>query len=576
VEDVVIDLESYYDADLTVRRYGAINYLSQTYVYLVAIVGNSWEWLGHPREFDWTRLSEAQIWAHNFPFDGAYFLSRELPLPGKTFNCTANLAAWLGAPRPLDKAAEVLLGTVISKDIRKSLKGKNWHELDAAKKEAVRIYCRFDAHTARQIVTRYASRWPVIEQELSRHTIKMGWYGIGVDSEKLDRYLQRAIEIRTAAGLEIPWAPNGAPPLSLVQARAYCEKAGITPPPSFSEKNEQFLLWEAQYRSRIPFVAALARYRKATMHQARLEAMQRRLLDGRLRYDLKYHGPHTARWAGWNGLNLQNMRKTEWHGISLRRLFVPAYGKKLIIADLAQIEPRCLAWLCGDTELLALIRAGFGFYEAQAVSWGQWSGAPGTLKKSNLALYDTIKRLALGAGYGMGVHRFRSVVAEQMGVNMTLEEARRQLNDYRIRNRRVVAYWERLDRQLQMSVGAGEMEIALPSGRHLHYRNLHRKNGDVYATFATEKGYRETKIWGGFLTENVTQSVARDVFAEGLLRLEAAGLRVVLHCHDEYILEVDPDVKRDDVVELLRQPPAWALDLPIDCEAWEGDCYVKP
>jgi len=58
------------------------------------------------------------------------------------------------------------------------------------------------------------------------------------------------------------------------------------------------------------------------------------------------------------------------------------------------------------------------------------------------------------------------------------------------------------------------------------------------------------------------------------LRLERAGLRVVLHIHDEYVMEVDPDVHLSDVLELLRQPPLWALDLPIDAEGWEGDCYA--
>jgi DNA polymerase len=578
MQNVVIDFESYYDGELTVRRHGAINYLAQTNVYLVAVVGSDWEWTGDPRKFDWSRLSNAALWAHNFGFDGAYFLSRELPIPGKAFNCSANLVAWLGSPRALDKATRVLLSDdkEISKDVRKALKGQTWHELSSDTQEAVTEYCRSDARAAYQLVEKYATQWPANEQSLSQHTISMGWRGVGVDREKLDRYLQRVIEIRAAAIPEIPWALNelGAP-LSLLQARAHCEKAGIEPPKSFAEKNEHFIIWETQHRARVPFVAAVARYRKAVILQARLEAMQRRILpSGRLSYDLKYFGAHTGRWSGSGGLNLQNLRKNDFHGISLRRLLVPSAGKKLIVADLCQIEPRVLCWLCGDSETLALIRAGYGFYEAQAKSWGLWNDAPGTLKHTRPELYMSIKRLALGAGYGMGPARFRATVAEQMSTNITLEEARRQLNDYRVRNRRVVAYWHKLDRDLQMSVGAGEMEVALPSGRNLRYHNLRRLHGDVYATFASEEGYRETKLWGGFLTENAVSGTARDIFAEGLLRLERAGLRVVLHIHDEYVMEVDPDVHLSDVLELLRQPPLWALDLPIDAEGWEGDCYA--
>ena len=69
--------------------------------------------------------------------------------------------------------------------------------------------------------------------------------------------------------------------------------------------------------------------------------------------------------------------------------------------------------------------------------------------------------------------------------------------------------------------------------------------------------------------------MARDIFCLGLLRLVDAGLKVVLHCHDEYVLEVDHDVKIDDVLPHLRQSPEWAPDLPIDCEGWEGDSYAQ-
>ena len=201
---------------------------------------------------------------------------------------------------------------------------------------------------------------------------------------------------------------------------------------------------------------------------------------------------------------------------------------------------------------------------------------PKTLKKTDPgASTITIKALSLGAGYGLGPRRFRAVALEQLGIVMTLEEARRRLQDYRARNPRVVAYWNRLDRQLQMSVAGGEMQIELPNGRLLTYRNLRRLHGDVYATFATGEGYRESKLWGGSLTENIVQAVARDIFAEGLLRLARAGLDVVLHCHDEYVLEVAPDVRREDVEELLRRPPEWAPDLPVDVESWEGETYAR-
>ena len=197
------------------------------------------------------------------------------------------------------------------------------------------------------------------------------------------------------------------------------------------------------------------------------------------------------------------------------------------------------------------------------------------MKPSCREVYEAIKRLSLGAGYGMGAARFRAVVLAEMGVNMTLEEAKRQLTDYRRRNPKVVAYWDRLTRQVNMSVGAGEFGIELPSGRVLHYKGLFRRGRDVYCNLATEDGYRESKLWGGLLTENAVSATARDIFTWQIPRLEAAGLRVVLHVHDEYLLEADAEVEISDVLALLREAPPWASDLPLDAGAWEGECYAK-
>ena len=140
------------------------------------------------------------------------------------------------------------------------MKGRQWHALDNDEQDAVKQYALQDARTALQIVTRYADSWPETEQELSRHTITMGWEGIGIDAPKLDRYLQSAGDIRAAAVPEIPWAVDEiGKPLSLLQARKYCQNAGVEPPKSFAEKNESYLLWETQYRTRFPWVAAVTR-----------------------------------------------------------------------------------------------------------------------------------------------------------------------------------------------------------------------------------------------------------------------------------------------------------------------------
>jgi DNA polymerase len=94
---------------------------------------------------------------------------------------------------------------------------------------------------------------------------------------------------------------------------------------------------------------------------------------------------------------------------------------------------------------------------------------------------------------------------------------------------------------------------------------------DVYG----EKGAETISLWGGVITENAVQALARDIFAAGLLRLDKAGIRVVLHAHDEVLCEVSPDVTGKEIEALLTVPPSWAKNLPLGAEAKEVAHYVK-
>ena len=115
----------------------------------------------------------------------------------------------------------------------------------------------------------------------------------------------------------------------------------------------------------------------------------------------------------------------------------------------------------------------------------------------------------------------------------------------------------------------------MPSGRVLPYPDLTWEKGGFWSTFQTAEGYRKTKIWGGFITENAVSAVARDIFALGLLRLEDAGIRVVLHAHDEVLCEVEDDVTERDIEAMMTVTPKWIDGLPLAAEAKERDAYAK-
>ena len=82
--------------------------------------------------------------------------------------------------------------------------------------------------------------------------------------------------------------------------------------------------------------------------------------------------------------------------------------------------------------------------------------------------------------------------------------------------------------------------------------------------------------YGGLWTENVVSGIARDLLAEAMLRIEAAGHPIVLHVHDEIVAEVPEGFSTaDDFTDLMTRKPAWALDLPIAAKAWTGKQYTK-
>jgi DNA polymerase family A len=454
------------------------------------------------------------------------------------------------------------------------MKGRKWASLSHIEKAEIIAYNARDAELCLMLWTRYADKWPAAEQALSRQTIQMSHRGGRIDARRLDETINLATEIRERALIGVPWASSGVV-LSLPAARAHCTRVGIPAPDSFAEKSESLAVWESRFGNEHAFVRSLRDFRKANILLRKLQAMKRRIMpNGRMSYDLRYAGAHTLRWAGMGGLNMQNLAREPWNGIFLRGLLIPEEGKKFIICDLSQIEPRVLAWVAGDEALLEAMRNGLGFYDAMACSWGLWDSSRGPLKDGNPNLYNYCKSLTLGAGYGMGWRRFRSICA-QRGIIFSAAEAQERIARYRAKNPRVTALWRRLDHELQLQRRHGVARLSLPSGRSLTYPNLAWEKGALWADLQTSEGLRRVKIWGGFVTENATQAIARDIFAEGLLRVEAAGLSIILHSHDEVVIEACQDVPREEVVRLMTQCPTWIKGLPLGAEAKDRYAYAK-
>ena len=345
---------------------------------------------------------------------------------------------------------------------------------------------------------------------------------------------------------------------------------------------------------------------------AKFKAMTNRLgVGNRVRGTIQYFGAHTGRWAG-RGVQLQNLPSVTAGDDEKTQAFVdrvmnepaenfsiselkplirgalraPA-GQTLTVCDYSAIEARVLAWLAGEEWVLEAFRAGRDIYIETAARMFHlpYEEAKPLRKKGKVAV--------LALGYGGGINALKAMGAE--GTDAELEEIKQT---YRAANPRIAKFWADMDRAMRNRSGRvgeyitihpranGLVTIKLPSGRELFYHKLHFRtvskfDKEVEALhFLDPKSHRAViPTYGGRLTENVTQAVARDVLAHALVNLDKENVAVVAHVHDEVIAEGGVTVER--MKELMGAgvgnplAPPWADGLPLAAEGYYCARYRK-
>lgn len=589
-ELTAIDFETFYDEDCNIRSLGNYAYCRHPdwEASLVAFYNPKLEYVGPPKDAPWDKIGPGLL-AHNAGFETAV-LQRLIEL-GQAPNIlndvffydTADLAAYLGAPRALDGAAKQLLGMSLDKGVRADMKGKRAEEILAD--EATLKYALDDAVACYRLFNEYGKEWPWLEIALSRQTRHCQRQGLGLDKQRLEDGIDQLHNEIHSVCQRIPWAGETTgkkvkkpiPITSPKRLNEECQSRNIDPPPTTNTKEPAFQKWWERWGGQADFVAAVQEYRSLNKTVELLKTMQRRTRkDGRLDVGLKYYGAHTGRWSGQGGLNLQNLPRSPIAGVDIRGMLIPEPGKKFIIADLSQIEPRVLAWRAGDEDFLARCRDGQSPYEAHARQTMGYDD-PEPLKVKNPKLYQLAKARVLGLGYGCGAEKFVDVAKALAGLELSQDESQKTVRDYRSANQRIVAYWHSLDLKLRRHVDSSRTPQGtppylheLPSGRFLRYFDPASDKIKVEMGRPTHR-----RVWGGVLCENDVQAVARDVFATHLLRFESNGWRVAFHVHDEVILEVGDEVSVADVIGEMRRPIAWAPGLPVDAEGMEVERFQK-
>lgn len=607
---VAVDFETYYDAEITADIFGSVMCARnpQAIPYLVSIYSEELgiDYCGDPLKAPWKKISRHEWVSHYAYFDEAIFRELGVLKKGpKVWHDTFDLAGYLSYPRSLKNFAKTSLGIDMNKTIRDEMKGVIFRELAEEKQKEVIEYARRDAQICYALWMKHRAEWPENEQLVSRINRQAGLEGVRVDVPKIKKAVRYLSELKQGIVNSFPWVQRGQKPLSKRAIDMTCVEAGIVPPPSLSEKDEAFEEWIEENLDKAPWMKSVANYRRCNRFLRLCESMMTRTSAGShtMYFSIKYYGADsTGRFSGESGFNMQNppkfvfpsvdlisddeLEKANGIRVDLRGLLIARPKHKFIIADFSQIEPRVLAWLCGDEAMLNNVRESMALYEAHARSTMGWTG--GILKKENPKLYGLAKARILGLGYGCGPDKFITVAHVMAGLELSSEESEKNVRAYREQNPKIVSLWKTLSEQAEHAWqsaqfgGSRLFEIELPSGRTLKYFDLRKERN----TEGDRKGWQlkarrviggyHTKIYGGKLCENLVQATARDILAEALLSLYREGFKVIFHVHDEVIIEVPEDF--DDlerVKKILCREPAWIEGLPLDVEMEVATFYKK-
>lgn len=354
--------------------------------------------------------------------------------------------------------------------------------------------------------------------------------------------------------------------------------------------------------------------------------------DGRVRGLLQFYGAsRTGRWAG-RLVQVQNLPRTYTEPLELARelvksrnlnalkaiygsvpdtlsqlirtAFIASPGHVLIDADFSAIEARVISWLAGEEWRLEVFRTHGKIYEASA---SQMFGVPLELiKKGNpeYALRQKGKVAELALGYQGGSPALINMGALEMGIPE--DDLPDIVTRWRDANRRIKDLWYKLQnaavqvisqggsvgvnklviaREYNPEQGTDCMTITLPSGRKLYYVDPKLGVNRWGNPSITYMGVNDKNKWGlietygGKLVENCVQAIARDCLAYAVENLEAAGLPVVFHVHDEVVIDIAPWADDKTMLEhvcgIMRQPAPWAEDLPLNAEGWIGQYFKK-
>lgn len=275
----------------------------------------------------------------------------------------------------------------------------------------------------------------------------------------------------------------------------------------------------------------------------------------------------------------------------IRTAFIPKPGCRFFVADFSAIEARVIAWIAREEWRQEVFAQGGDIYCASA---SQMFHVPVVKHGVNGHLRQKGKIAELALGYGGSVGALKAMGALNYG--LTEEELKPLVDAWRQSNPRIVKFWWDVDRAATTCVRdrvpaethgirflyqSGMMFIVLPSGRKLVYVkpkmgvNRYGSESVTYEGVGEQKKWLRLESYGPKFVENIVQATARDILVEAMRRLEAAGYQIVMHVHDEAVIEAPADSSLEDICAIMGQTPAWAGGLLLRADGYVCDFYQK-
>lgn len=565
---------------------------------------------------------------------GKYFFGR--PLDPAQWRCTMVRAARMGLPLSLEQCGEVLRlengkmkeGKALIRYFSTPGKGKRHLPADAPDRwELFKQYNIRDVEVEQQILAKVRRLEPAaFDEELYTIDQRINDRGVLLDrqlAENATRFddeykAQLLTEAKELTGLENPNSP--------AQIKDWlCRVTGFSAG-SLNKKNLDDLENRLIYWPKAQKVLRIRREMGKTSTKKYSAMLECVCDDGRIRGLLQFYGAaRTGRWAG-RLVQVQNLPQNHLEDLDYaRRLvkagdlddfqmnyaspthvlseltrtaFVAKPGCTFHVCDFSAIEARVIAWLAGEKWVLDVFRQGGDIYCATA---GQVFNCKVEKHGQNSGLRQKGKIAVLALGYGGGVSALEAMGGSRMG--LTEKEEKDIMQRWRAANPHIVRFWGIIEAAAVKAIKTGEsatihrgivvsyrwgvLLITLPSGRTICYprAGIGMETGDGWrggheiieyeGLNQTTKKWEKIRTYGGKLTENVVQAIARDILGLVILRADAAGLNIVFHIHDEIVVEAEQGQTLQDVEAIFCKPIGWCRDLPLKGAGYTTPYYLK-